>query len=301
MSVITCLYGESVTTSLTNAPDGIEASLVVNVLAPDGVTVVWTTTGVTDAGTGLYTQVIPVTWSTTGHAVTAGTISYLIQWVYGATSATDQLEVTPATTIVAGDLCSLAQVRAYLDKPAGDTNQDALISTLITRASELILAWTGREFTLADGGTNPRTRVFPVGGYWRTRVVPIGDMASAPTAVVVQDADGATVQTLTAGTDTEARPLNRSAWEPITDIYLRSTATQLAASYRLQVTGSFGFPSIPETVQQAAIITVGTWLRRDVSAFSSTFALDEARIERPESLPQAAIRMLEVWRAPGVA
>ena len=85
MAVITCLYGESITAYLTNAPDGIEASLVVNVLAPDGVTVVWTTTGVTDAGTGLYTQVIPVTWSTTGHEVTAGTISYLIQWVYGAT------------------------------------------------------------------------------------------------------------------------------------------------------------------------------------------------------------------------
>lgn len=139
MSVITCRHGESITTSLTNAPDGIEASLVVNVLAPDGETIVWTTTGVTDAGTGLYTQVIPVTWDTTGHAETNGTITYIIQWVYGVTSATDTLDVIPLDAV----LTARDEVRLRI----GDTDANARILTddqvdafVTERAGNVLLA-----------------------------------------------------------------------------------------------------------------------------------------------------------------
>jgi hypothetical protein len=54
---------------------------------------------------------------------------------------------------------------------------------------------------------------------------------------------------------------------------------------------------VPPNVEQAAIITVATWLRRDVSAFSTTFDLDEQKVERPEALPSAVTRMLAPYKA----
>jgi hypothetical protein len=38
---------------------------------------------------------------------------------------------------------------------------------------------------------------------------------------------------------------------------------------------------------------VALWLRRDVSAFTTTYNLDESRVERPEALPSAVRAMLE--------
>jgi hypothetical protein len=230
---------------------------------------------------------------------------YVLVWDDGSTFASEQMLVSYSAAAPAApsapSLVTVAQVRAYLQKPSGDTAQDSLIADIIVRASQLILDHTGREFVLWDGGSNPRTRVHEIRGYWRTRVIPVGDMAAAPTAVVVQDEDGVALQTLDVSTDIEARPLVRRSYEPITGLYLRSGVHRMDPYYRLSVTGTYGFPAVPADVQQAAIITVGTWLRRDVSAFSQTFALDEARIERPQALPQAAVRMLDVWKRPGVA
>jgi hypothetical protein len=47
------------------------------------------------------------------------------------------------------------------------------------------------------------------------------------------------------------------------------------------ITGDWGYPSVPADVEDACIKTVGIWLKRDVSAFSRTYNLDEGRTERP--------------------
>lgn len=278
---------------------GLVGTIGVRVLDGQGnTTLARATSGIleTPASSGIYTATFTA-------PATAG--QYVVVWDDGATFASEQLQVTTDFFTVsapsAPSLVTVAQVRAYLDKPVGDTAQDSIIADLIVRASQQILKYTDREFVLADGGSNPRTRTHLVQGYWRTRVVPVGDMAAAPTAVAVQDYDGAVIATLNVSTDLETRPLVRRAWEPITHLYMRSTAPLLDPTYRIQVTGTYGFPSVPADVQQATIVTVGTWLRRDVSAFSQTFALDEARIERPQALPQAVQRILDAWRPVGVA
>ena len=292
MAVITCLYGESVTTSLTNAPDGIEASLVVNVLAPDGVTVVWTTTGVTDAGTGLYTQVIPVTWSTTGHEVTAGTISYLIQWVYGATSATDQLEVTPATTIVAGDLCSLAQVKRDPTLGSIGSTRDTLISELITQVSRQLQVEMGRWVVQEDAAT----RTFNVGGHHRTRRVPVHDLQGAPSNVNVT-VDGTTTSTAVAVT---ALPVDRVSGDPITG--LEFPAGVLTRDARIVVTGDWGWPGgVPVDIQHAAVETVILNLRRRNALTSASPDQDEYAPGPQLLFPASALQVIRWYRRPGIA
>ena len=52
-------------------------------------------------------------------------------------------------------------------------------------------------------------------------------------------------------------------------------------------------------MKHCAIVTTAIWLRRDVAAFSSTFKLDEDRVERPEGLPSSVRATLASWRRIG--
>jgi len=204
------------------------------------------------------------------------------------------------------DLCTLSQVRLQLQKPVGDTDQDALISQLITAASDAITRWTAREFSLSG---SPATRVAPVRGYWRARMVPIGDLSATPTAVSVLAEDGTVRSALTVATDVQPlfadQPFSLTrteTWQPITALRLRESAGALLPTDQLQVTGTWGFPAVPDSVVRACITTVALWMRRDVQAFSTTYSVDEGRLERPEALPSQVMRMLGPYRLrPGMA
>lgn len=199
-----------------------------------------------------------------------------------------------AHAMASGLLAEVAEVRDFLQKPSGDREQDTAIANALSAASSLICEWAGREFIAL--GTNPATRLFEIGGYARAREIPISDLSAVPTAVSTIDADGATVETLTVADDIVALPLVRKPWQPITSLRIRPSAASLSASYLLSVTGTWGFPTVPEDVKQACIVTVGIWIRRDVQAFASTFNLDENRVERPRALPSAARDMLTRYR-----
>lgn len=259
-----------------------------------------TTTGITEPETGVYAVTLTAP-ATTG--------DYLIVWttVTPAYRAEESLRVAGAAAIAsATDLCTLADVRLQLQKPVGDTDQDALITNLITAASRAIHQWTGRQF-IAD--TVPSTRTVPIGGYFRARLVPTGDLTTTPTSVLVIAEDGTTTATLTVATDTQ--PLYADSpftitpmfgWQPVTGLRLRDSAGTIRATDQLQVTGTYGFPAVPEDVQRACITTVALWMRRDVQAFSTTYSVDEGRLERPEALPSQVMRMLGPYRLrPGMA
>lgn len=198
-----------------------------------------------------------------------------------------------------GLLAEVAEVRDFLQKPSGDRDQDTAIANALAAASPLIHEWCGREFVAL--GTNPVARLFEINGYASTREIPIGDLSAAPTAVSTIDANGDTVATLTVADDIVALPLVRKPWQPITALRIRPSAASLSSSYLLSVTGTWGFPAIPEDVKQACIVTVGIWIRRDVQAFASTFNLDENRVERPRALPSAARDMLMRYRRIAIA
>jgi len=259
-----------------------------------------TTVGITEPDTGVYSVTLTAPSAPGDYLIVWTTISPVYR-------AEESLRVDGFVPVTGSpDLCTLADVRLQLQKPSGDTDQDALISDLITGASRAIHQWTGRQF-IADAA--PTTRTVPIGGYFRARLVPTGDLTTTPTSVLVIAEDGTTTATLTVATDTQ--PLYADSpftitpmfgWQPVTGLRLRDSAGTIRATDQLQVTGTFGFPAVPEDVVRACITTVALWMRRDVQAFSTTYSVDEGRLERPEALPSQVMRMLGPYRLrPGMA
>tara|TARA_R110000868_G_scaffold172005_1_gene407790 strand:- start:48 stop:641 length:594 start_codon:yes stop_codon:yes gene_type:complete len=188
------------------------------------------------------------------------------------------------------DLCSVDDVRAFLQKPSADTTQDALIGDLITRASRLIIRHTEREFAPTSTAV---TRKFEWNGGGFLSLAPYD--ASSITSVQRLLYDDSPV-TLGA--------IQWRAWpvQPVDGVYssvrIWGTVPQSVGIRPtvITITGNWGFPTIPDEVRSACIETVTTWMRRDVAAFSTTYNLDEARVERPEVLPSSAARKLDYFR-----
>lgn len=196
------------------------------------------------------------------------------------------------------DLTTLAAVRAYMQKGVAETAQDALIGQAITRASRLIMRETRREFRPMTDAAQ-RSFVYQGGGF--VDLAPYDLRAATAVALRANRADTALTVESSNVTDYELRP------QPAADgvyrwLYLRGAGwldrKLYAGDALVKVTGNWGFEVVPPDVEQACIVTVMTWLRRDVSAFAATFTLDEGRIERPEALPSAVRGMLRTWRYP---
>ena len=214
-----------------------------------------------------------------------------------------EVEVADHAPTATPALCTLADVRADLQTPPADVAQDRLVEDMIVAASRAIRQYTEREFTL-ESGTAPVTRTFDVGGGHRmatTEGVPVGDMASAPGTVRVLDSDGGTVSTLTVASDLVMLPTPRQSWQPITAMRFRPNAQSLAADYQLEVTGTFGWPSVPEDVKRACVRTVVAWLRRDVQAFGTSYQPEDVPAGAPESIPAPIRAMLNPYRRIPVA
>ena len=191
---------------------------------------------------------------------------------------------------MAGELCTLEQVRAFLVKPTGDTGQDTLIGELITRASALIAEHVERELT----PTADATRQFYYDGSGYLNLVPY-DLRSV-TSITFDVEDGESNTELTAA---EYRLLPKPAPDGVYNairfqVYRASSSTWPQRT--IAIRGAWGFEEVPVVAQDAAIKTVAIWLRRDAAAFESTFRLDEERIEHPKSLPSAVFDQLDTLR-----
>lgn len=189
------------------------------------------------------------------------------------------------------DLCTLSDVRSFLQKTSGDTDQDAVISSLITRASTAILKDCQREFAPA---TASEARTFTYDGSGRLSLAPY-DLRSA--SLVRIDTDDAAPTTL-ASSQYRLWPLPAVNGTYLTVLF-DTTVGGTRNNWRdrlVEITGAWGFQSVPEDVKHAAVVTTAIWLRRDVAAFSSTFSLDEDRVERPEVLPSSVRGTLAPYR-----
>lgn len=193
------------------------------------------------------------------------------------------------------DLCTLSEVRSFLQKPSTDTNQDAIISSLITRASLAIMRYCDREFAPASTST---VRKFE----WNPRNYGLLDLAPYDVRAVTLvrlDSDQTSPTTLT--TDEYRlwpRPSRDGTYQAlrIRPWSIVSPSWQFPDVREVEVTGTWGFSAVPEDVKHTALVTVATWLRRDVAAFSQTFNISEDRVERPEFLPSAIARQLDHYK-----
>lgn len=194
-------------------------------------------------------------------------------------------------------LCDVPDVRAFLQKPEADTEQDEIIKSLCSAVGPVFANFCEREFEPPDNDPElARTFEYRGGGYLSLAPFDLRELTQVRIDV---DEDSPTVLA------SEEFRLPAPTREG-TATYIRLAPYLIHSRSRWQqrlveVTGKWGFAAVPADVKQAAIVTVAIWLKRDVSAFTTTFNIDEARIERPEALPGAAARMLFPYKRQGYA
>lgn len=198
--------------------------------------------------------------------------------------------------MAANDLTSLANVREAMDAASGDTSSDALISSLITRASVAIMRYAQREFAPA---TADATRTFEV----RSRRVDLAPFDLRSAATVTFDPSG-DADVLVEGTDYLLEPATAAdgVYTRVRlsiDLSLYSTRARRFGWSELSIAGAWGFATVPEDVEHAAIATVLAWLRRDVEVLDLELGDTAPFGQRPQGtlgLPSAVRARLAAWR-----
>lgn len=191
----------------------------------------------------------------------------------GAAQATIQEQVTvdpDEFTLNAGlsdrALVSLAETKDWLQQQNLTVSEDLELARVINDVSDRIHYEAGREFKPITAGTV--TRTFPVTDYCST--IRVGDLnvlsTSSPMSVLAYD--GVTTIKTFATADLVTYPLVKQAWEPIRKIQIRSTAyTGLSPGQWITVTGTWGFPSVPGNIRQAALDAIAAIMDRDVEHY----------------------------------
>jgi hypothetical protein len=182
-------------------------------------------------------------------------------------------------------LVSVADVRAFLQKPDPDQQQDGIIGRLIEHASDAVMTYCEREFAPATAAGVSRQFYYCGNG--------VLNLTPYDVQVVTQvkiDTIAGTGGTVLASTDYRLYPTPAKDgvynWLRLSPSITGSPSITFRER-EVTITGTWGFPAVPDDVKHWTAVTVATWLRKDVQAFSTTFNIDEQRLERPEALPSA--------------
>jgi hypothetical protein len=157
--------------------------------------------------------------------------------------------------------CTLNQVKASLRIPASDTVDDALLTLAINAASRDIDQATERQFFSASA-----TRIYtPRDSY----ITDIDDLVSLTTLKTSTAADGIFDTTWTA-TDYQLEPLNGIAGGmavPFDSIRAVGNFTYpiSGGEATVQVTGVFGFATVPVAIEQATVLLASRIFKRNDS------------------------------------
>lgn len=281
--------GTSFEATSSNVTTGLTGTIGVRIMDGQGNTsLARATTNIVEspAGSGIYTATITA-------PETAGT--YNVVWDTGGGSprwAVEELNITssaPATVSPSGeDLTTLAAVRRFLQKnDATNTTQDTVIQELISRASDQI-----NQTIAFFPAQTAASKTF----VWRGGPLSLWPYFLGTVTSVTLDTE--TSYTTTATSDNyrlRPKPAREGVYRWLT---FPSYSVTPGLEREITIVGDWGFTTIPDRVEHWAIVTVATWLRRDVSAFSTTLRLDEDRLERPDALPSAVVRGLSRYAAP---
>jgi hypothetical protein len=197
------------------------------------------------------------------------------------------------------DLVTSAQVREHLTIATAQTGRDALIAELISRASIMIMEFAEREF-FADGSLgSTRTFVYEGGGFLSFAPFDLRTLSS-----IVIDTDGTSPADTTLTADQyrlEPRQRRHGVYTGVELRGLSPVSMNSAVDYRpsreLEVTGTWGFSSVPEDVQEATILTVMHLFRHYGQAYPADggFEVDLSSDGR-RSMPFAAVEILRRYR-----
>jgi uncharacterized phiE125 gp8 family phage protein len=167
-----------------------------------------------------------------------------------------------------GDLTTLAAVQEHRQKlDTTNTTQDAIIASLITTASSMITNYTQREFIGYGGATStPSARTYRYEG---RGVLPLGQDDAQTVTQVRIDTDTDDPTTLE-DTQYKLSPTRRRDGV-ITALHLinlpvAQRTVQGWPIYReVEVTGTWGWPEVPDQVERACILLVMDLLSRTSS------------------------------------
>lgn len=169
-------------------------------------------------------------------------------------------------------LCTRADVIRLVPGYSDDPSTDGVIDDLIQAESQTWHTDTGREFVAIASGSS--ARFFDVdAAASRARTVRIGDAATV-TAVEIQSQAGTALQTVASG-DYVLMPRTRQPWEPITRLWFPPASASPAsplAGYVAKVTGTWGFPTVPDDVRLAVARMALVRYMADVAPRGSRFA-----------------------------
>lgn len=154
---------------------------------------------------------------------------------------------------------TVAQVKAAVGIGTADTADDAQITLALSAAESMIDGYCGRSFGTA--GTAATTRVYAASV---DDLVFIDDAAAVS---LVETYDGS-AWTAWASDDWQAEPLNSrqdgQAWPATSLRAIDSYSFPVTARANVRVTATWGWPSVPDPVEQAAIQSaIRLWKRFD--------------------------------------
>jgi hypothetical protein len=225
-------------------------AVTLTVTDPTGVT---STPSVTHVSTGTYTANVACTL--------AGV--WLYKWA-GTGTASDVAEGTFTVTTIDNSLyCTVEELKSRLVIP--DASDDLEITLAVQAACRSIDEITGRYFWR---GTATRTYV-PESIYYQST----DDLVSVTSLNVDRDGDGVYEETWAQGTDYQLQvspghfnaAAKGEAW-PYTGFSIAGpkfipVVWPFSHLDRIQVTGAFGWPSVPLAVKQAALISAADLFR----------------------------------------
>jgi hypothetical protein len=172
-------------------------------------------------------------------------------------SPTFQIVVEDPAAVSQG-LCELADVTAYARGYRSDDATDALLERMILARSRRIQDETEREFRPISPAINPRKFDITT-WHLRERQVFVGDLSAAPSLVRIIDTDQATLVGTVTAADYVVMPRTRHASQPITGLWFPPSspnAADLGDGRVLEVTGTWGFPVVPDDIREACAALV---------------------------------------------
>lgn len=203
--------------------------------------------------------------------------------------------------VIGASLCELADVRIAMELNHGEDKRLSKASELIPVASDKIQAWTQREFTPTDS----TARTFRVRGT-RVNLAPY-DLRTATTVKLHPEASSP--QTLTANEDYWLGPIpaRDGVYNEVRvwgGLDLTSTLWERTGIAQLEITGDWGFASVPDTVTRACALTVAAWMDKAISEYGE-FVDGEVNEIQPAvraslALPRDVKMLLSEFKREGV-
>lgn len=178
----------------------------------------------------------------------------------------DPSEFTSNSGLSDRALVGLSETKDWLQQQNIDTGEDLELVRVINDVSNRIHDEAQREFKPILPGT--QTRSFPI-NHW-SRCIEVGDLAvlsTASDAVKVIGSDWSSTVATVDVTYVRGLPTVREAWEPIRELEFNQNQIRPGPGMRVDVKGTWGFPSVPGNIRQAALDAIAENMDRDVEHY----------------------------------